>query len=191
VTRALGGAPALALAAAGAVTAFALPSAAVEREHQLGVDLGGSMLVVADKGTPDLGPMVGAHWTYGLSDAFDLMVEGSWSLLALNEDVTSKSTPRTRPVWGANADVGIAYVFDVLRWVPYAGVLAGGYTLGGGTLQDPKVLAGVAFAVGLDYRFTRTLCAGLSARQHMLLTDTTDYPTYTQLFAQVEYTFGW
>jgi hypothetical protein len=162
----------------------------VEREHHLGVDLGGSMLVVSDKSSPDVGPAIGAHYTYGLNDAFNLMVEGSWSLLALNEDVDSKSTPRTRPVWGANADVGIAYVFDVLQWVPYAGLLAGGYTFGGGTIPGTKVLAGAAFALGLDYRFSRSLCAGVSARQHMV-TDPNTYPSFTQLFAQVEYTWGW
>jgi hypothetical protein len=175
--------------ACGACT-VAVPAAAVEREHHLGVDLGASMLVVSDKSSPDLGPMVGAHWTYGLTDAFDLMVEGSWSLLALNEDVVNKSTPRDRPAWGANGDVGVAYVFDVLQWVPYAGLLVGGYTLGGGTLADTKILAGAAFALGLDYRFNRSICAGVSARQHML-TDTSTYASYTQLFAQFEYTWGW
>jgi hypothetical protein len=174
---------------AAGVTA-ATPAPAVEREHHLGVDLGASMLVVSDKGSPDLGPMVGAHWTYGLTDAFNLMVEGSWSLLALNENVVNKSTPLTRPEWGANADVGLAYVFDVLRWVPYAGLLAGGYTLGGGTIQGTKVLGGAAIALGLGYRVSRSLSVGVSARQHML-TDANTYPSYTQLFGQLEYTWGW
>ena len=43
-----------------------------------------------------------------------------------------------RPWWEAinpgsltNVDVGVAYVFDVLQWVPYAGLLVGGYGLAG------------------------------------------------------------
>src|SRR5258708_29154371 len=107
---------AVAVTVTGALTTASFPAGAVEREHHLGVDLGASMLVVSEKGSPDVGPMVGAHWTYGLSDAFDLMVEGSWSLLAVDEKIADKSTPLTRPAWGANADAGIAYVFDVLQW---------------------------------------------------------------------------
>jgi hypothetical protein len=178
------------VAAAGCVATLASPARAVEREHHVGVDLGASMLVVNDKSSPDLGPMVGAHWTYGLTDAFNLMAEGSWSLLALNEKIDGKTTPLTRPEWGATGDVGVAYVFDVLRWVPYAGLLVGGYALGGGTIQGTRVLAGAEIEVGLDYRFNRSLCAGVAARQHML-TDANTYPSFTQLFAQLEYTWGW
>ncbi len=180
----------VAVLAFAACVGFVVPAAAVERENHVGVDLGASMLVVSDKSSPDVGPALGAHWTYGLSDAFDLMVEGSWSLLALHENVTSKSTPRDRPGWGANANVGVAYVFDVLSWVPYAGLLLGGYTFGGGTLDGSRLLVGFDVALGVDYRFTRSLCAGVSARQHML-SDVPEYPSYTQLFARLEYTWGW
>ena len=90
----------------------------------------------------------------------------------------------------SHAAAGVAYVLDVLQWVPYAGVLVGGYGLGGGTIQGTKVLAGAAFALGLDYRVSRSLCAGVTARQHML-TEPNTYPSYTQLFAKFEYTFGW
>lgn len=167
---------------------IARPLLAVEREHQLGVDLGGSMLVVSGKGTPDVGGTAGAHWTYGLSDAFNLMVEAEWSLLALRE--TEGAKLGTRPSWAANADIGVGYVFDVLRWVPYAGVLVGGYDLSGGTIAGEKLLLGAAIAIGCDYRFGRTLVAGVALRQHML-TDTSTYPSFTQAFARVEYSWGW
>ncbi len=165
------------------------PARAVEREHNLGADLGASVLVVSSKSSPDVGLGAGAHYTYGLTDAFNLMVEGAWSLLAI-EYAHGSSTPRNRPGWGANADVGVAYVFDVLTWVPYIGILGGGYTFGGGTLPGTKVLAGAAFALGCDYRFSRSLAAGAAIRQHVV-TDPSDYPSLTQVFARLEYTWGW
>ena len=176
---------------AGIAALAAAPNAAgVEREHQLGVDAGGSVLVVADKSKSDAGAGVGAHWSYGLSDAFNLMVVGDWSLVALGEKLRSASTPRTLPTNVTNVDAGISYVFDVLRWVPWAGILVGGYALGGGTISGIKILPGAAVAVGLDYRCSRTLAIGVSVRQHML-SEMATYPSFTQVFARLEYTWGW
>jgi hypothetical protein len=182
----------LGVLAAGVATAtlFASPAGAVEREHHVGLDLGGSMLWVNDKNSADVGPMAGAHWTYGLSDAFNLMVEGSWTLLSTNEP-SGKTIPHTRPTWGANTSAGVAYVFDVLTWVPYAGVLAGGYALGGGTMDGTQLFFGWSIAAGCDYRVSRNLSAGISARQHMLITALDKYPFFTQVFAELEYTWGW
>jgi len=161
---------------------------AVERENQVGADLGGSMLIVSGKSAPDVGGVAGVHWTYGLSDAFNLMAEADWSLLALKE--TQSGSPGTRPSWAANANIGVSYVFDVLRWIPYAGVLVGGYDLSGGTIAGMKLLPGAAIAIGFDYRFDRSFAAGFALRQHML-TDASTYPSFTQAFARVEYCWGW
>jgi hypothetical protein len=188
--RRVRGAWAAAAALACGSTAFAPPAAAVEREHQVGVEVGPSVLVIKDKGSPDLGASAGAHWTYGWTDAINLMAEGSWSLLALDEKVEGASTPRTRPAWGANLDVGLGYVFDVMRWVPYVGILGGGYAFGGGTIQGSKWLLGASFALGADYRVSRTFAAGVALRQH-LLTDPGTYPSFTQALARIEYTWGW
>jgi hypothetical protein len=168
----------------------ARPALAVEREHHVGADLGGSMLVVADKGSADIGGAAGAHYTYGLSDAFNLMVEGAWSLLSLDE-TRKASTPRTRPSWAANADVGLGYVLDVLTWVPYGGLLVGAYSLSGGTIDGTKFLPGVEIALGLDYRFSRSVAGGVALRQHLLVTELSTYPSFTQAFARIEYTWGW
>jgi len=178
-------ATAIALASAGLVR----PALAVEREQQLGADLGGAMLVVSGKSTPDVGGVAGVHFAYGLSDAFNLMAEAEWSLVALHE-TGGASTLRTRPTWAANADVGVGYVFDVLRWVPYAGVLVGGYDLSGGTIAGTRLLLGAVIALGCDYRLDRALSVGVALRQHML-SDTSTYPSFTQAFARVEYSWGW
>jgi Outer membrane protein beta-barrel domain len=179
-----------AVAAAAAAFTLASPAFAVEREHHLGVDLGGSALVVADKTSPDLGPAVGAHWAYGLSDAFNLMVEGSWSVASLSEKRGPK-IPSDRPAWLANADVGVGYVFDVLQWVPYAGILVGGEALSGGTLGRAKILPTGVIALGLDYRLSPHLALGVALRQHFTAVDSAAYPSFTQAFARLEYTWGW
>jgi hypothetical protein len=155
----------------------------------VGADLGGTMLMVNNKSSPDVGGGVGAHWTYGLSDAFNLMVEATWSLVAI-ETLDSKSTPRNRPTWVGNADVGVAYVFDVLTWVPYAGLLVGGYALDGGTIRGTVFLGGLSIAAGLDYRLSRSFAIGVALRQHMV-TDPNTYPSLSQAFARAEYTWGW
>jgi outer membrane protein with beta-barrel domain len=170
--------------------AVAAPARAVEHDQHLGVDVGGSLLVIGDKSTNDLGATAMGHYTYGLSDTFNLMVEAQYSLMALGQTADSPKTPHTYPSWIANADVGIGYVFDVLTWVPYAGLLVGGYGLSGGTIDGVKFLPGVEIALGLDYRLSPSVVIGVAARQH-LLSETTTYPSLTQLLARVEYTWGW
>jgi hypothetical protein len=108
-----------------ASSASASAAWAVEREQHLGVDVGGGLLVIGNKSTSDLGASAMAHYTYGLNDAFNLMVEGGYSLVALGQTADSPRTPQTYPAWIANADVGIGYVFDVLTWVPYDEAPAG------------------------------------------------------------------
>ncbi len=163
---------------------------AVEREHHVGIDVGAAMLVVADKGSPDVGPALGAHWTYGLSDEFNLMVDGTWSLVSLGEKAQSGATPPTRPSNLAGVDAGIAYVLDVLRWVPWAGLFVGGVAFSGGTLPGVKVLPSAAIALGLDYRVSRSWSFGVMLRQHAF-TDPSTYPSFTQTFARFEHTWGW
>jgi hypothetical protein len=169
-----------------AIALAARPAAAVEHEQQVGGDLGGSLIEASGK--TSLGGTVGAHWTYGITDAFNLLVEGSWSLMALkiHDDPT-----HTRPGWIANGDVGVAYVFDVLRWVPFVGLLAGGYVLSGGAIDGARVRPGFELQVGLDYRFDRSFKVGVVGKQHMLFTDLSTYPTFTQVLARAEYTWGW
>jgi hypothetical protein len=182
--------PALAVAIGLAIAAFSRHAPAVEREHHLGVDAGAAMLVIADKSTPDVGGGFGLHWTYGLSDAFNLMVDGSWSLVAIGEKPLDRNTPATRPATVTGLDAGISYVLDVLQWVPWAGLFVGGYALNGGTISGVKVLPGVGIALGLDYRLSRSWAVGVSVRQHAL-SQVSTYPSYTQTFARFEYTWGW
>jgi hypothetical protein len=178
----------IAAAVAVAVASLASQARAVEHEHHIGVDGGMSILVMNDK--TDVGGALGGHWAYGLTDALNFMAEATWSLVALNEKIENVHTPTTRPTNVANVGVGMAYVFDVLTWVPYAGLLVGGYALFGGTIGGATVLPGATAAVGLDYRFKRQWAVGVAFRQH-ILTDMTTYPSFTHIFARLEYTWGW
>jgi len=173
-----------------ASAALASTARAAEGEHSVGVDLGASLLVIGGKSTNDLGGTAMVHYTYGLSDAFNLMFEGAYSLVALDQTSSGPKTPTTYPAWVANADVGIGYVFDVLSWVPYAGILVGGYGLSGGTISGMKLLPGVEVALGLDYRLGPSATIGVAGREH-LMSETDTYPSFTQLLARFEYTWGW
>jgi hypothetical protein len=168
------------LAASLAVTGRA---GAVEREHQIGLDAGMPLLLVQRSSSTMLsGASLGLHYTYGLSDAFNLIADGGTSLL-----FAGRSSMPTL----SNVDVGVAYVLDVLTWVPWAGLEAGGYALtsdpGGGTTVFP----GAALALGVDYRFSRSWAAGVVLRQHWLFTRQSDLPSFSQGLLRVEYTWGW
>jgi hypothetical protein len=164
---------------------------AVEREHRVGIDGGLSLLSIQDKGTMDVGVGAGAHYVYGLTDQFNLMVEGAWSVVAANQQQDNKDSPHTRPASISFAGAGVGYVLDILRWIPYGGVLLDSYYLYGGTLDTAKIFPGVELALGLDYRFNRSFTAGVSFRQHLLVTVMDKYPSFTNLFARVEYAWGW
>jgi Outer membrane protein beta-barrel domain len=178
-------------AAAGALASVALasPALAVEHEHHLGVDVGGSVLVIGDKSTSDVGGTAMVHYTYDLSDEFQLMLEGAYSLVALGQTADNGRTPHTYPEWVANADAGIGYVFDVLTWVPYVGVLVGGYGLSGGTIHGFKAMPGVEVALGLDYRISQSISVGVAGRQHFL-SETDTYPSFTQVLGRFEFVWG-
>jgi hypothetical protein len=174
-----------------ALLALGRPAAAVERENAIGVDAGGAIFVVSQKSSQDVGASFGLHYTYGLSDALNLVADAGWSLVALNEGLTDPTTPRTRPTNVTNADAGLAYVLDVLQWVPWGAAEIGGYALEGGTLDAVKLLPGAALAVGLDYRVNRSWSVGASGREHLLFTEMSTYPSFLQLLARVEYVWGW
>jgi hypothetical protein len=178
----------LALVLAG--SALARSAGAVEREHALGVDVGPAVLVISDKSTPDVGGTVGLHYSYGLTDAFNFVANAGWSLVALGETAQDSSTPRTRPASLENVNAGVAYVLDVLQWVPWISAELGGYALQGGTVDGVKLEAGAAIGLGLDYRLARSWSLGVAVHQHFML-DMSTYPSFTQALVRFEYVWGW
>lgn len=172
-----------------AVASYATPAEAIEREHHVGLDAGLSMLKIDDKSTLSVCCGFGGHYVYGLSDAFNFMAEGAFSIVSFKEDMTDK-TPHTRPTTVSHVAAGVGYVLDVLSYVPYAGLLVGGYALGGGTLDTTLYLPGFEIALGLDYKLTRKWTVGLAVRQTAFLAKTSTYPSYTNAFMRFEYVWG-
>lgn len=164
------------------VTSVAGTASAVERENQIGVELGAPMLVVhGNKNTVASGPSAGLHYTYGLSDAFNLVADADSAVLLLGVP---------KPATLTHGDVGIAYVLDVLRWVPWGAAEVGGYGLTGNAIGG-TFLPGAALAVGLDYRFDRSWAAGIVVREHLFFTNINLFPSLTEGFLRVGYTWGW
>ncbi len=149
---------------------------ALEQQHELGVGLGGAALSVQSDVT--LGPSFGAHYVYGLTDSLNLLAETGASFGVRGRSGVSAL---------GHAGVGLGYVLDVLRWVPYFGLLGTGYLV----TVDSQWVAGAAVALGLDYKVSRTFTVGFAARQHLLLTQMSTYPTYTTAHLRAEVVWGW
>jgi Outer membrane protein beta-barrel domain len=181
------------LATAAVVWTLALTgeAKAIERQHHVGLGPSVDVLSIDDKSTLDVGAGVGLHYTYGISDQFNLMVEAGGAIVAANQEQDTPETPRTRPAGVDRAGVGVGYVIDVLQWVPYIGVLASGYRLSGGTLDGSLFIPGAELALGLDYQLSRQWAVGVAVRQHFLLTKMSTYPTYTTGLLRIEYMWGY
>jgi opacity protein-like surface antigen len=153
---------------------------AFERQWHLGADAGWSVLTW--KGSVHGGFGGGAHLTYGLTDSFNAVAELS---------VTGHPLYVGRP-WmtvGSGA-AGLAYTLDVLRWVPYAALLVGGYQFSGANLQQAEYKLGFQLALGFDYAFSRSWAAGLQVRYHTF-SDDPFTAHYLTTFARFEYRWGW
>jgi outer membrane protein W len=166
-------------------TAFAL-----EHQHHIGLDPSLAMLKVDDKSSISSGAGLGVHYTYGINDQFNLMVEANGSIVARNQQQDMPESPHTRPAEVDHGLIGVGYVIDVLQWVPYFGLLTGGYRLAGGTLDKTLFVYGGALQVGLDYQFTRHWALGVAAQQHLLFTKMSTYPSYTTGMLRLEYMWG-
>jgi hypothetical protein len=170
----------------------AVPTAAhaLERQHHIGLDPSLSILKVDDKSTVSVGAGLGLHYTYGIDDQFNFMAEMNVSRVAANQDQDDQTSPHTRPADLAYASAGVGYVIDVLQFVPYLGLLFGGYRLSGGTLDNALYLPGFELALGLDYQLSRSWAVGVAGRQHMMFTKLSTYPTYTNVMLRFEYMWG-
>jgi len=169
-------------------------AAAFERQHHVGAGPALSLLSANDAPSVNLSEGLEVHYTYGISYAFNLLAEGSASFYSWKSAISTdpkKPTPHTLPGVIGGFGVGAAYVLDVLRWVPYGGVLVGGDYLGGGNLDKGFLTPDVQIALGLDYQITRSWAVGAAYRQHILLAKMGDYPSYAMFALRAEYVWGW
>jgi opacity protein-like surface antigen len=176
----------LAAAFAASVTAFlACPetASAYERQWHAGGSLGYALIAVNEETYHGLGG--GLHLTYGLNDVFNAMLQVDFTTYPGNELVIG------------SAAVGVGYVVDILEWVPYIGLMAGGYQLSffGDVCDAPEAdcsstMFGLSVPFGIDYLFTRSFAMGVQGRYHLLLSPD-GAASYLTAFARAEYIWGW
>jgi hypothetical protein len=151
------------------VAASSSEASAYEHQWQLGLGVGYTQLMNGG-GTPvkpsslhGFGSSLSI--TYGLSDSINLIGH-----------VDMSAHPGDAPVVLGGASVGFAYVLDVLQWVPWVGLSAGGYAV---SALDPCVTTtdapcttgrlGLSVPFGLDYQVSRSFSIGASGRYGVLL----------------------
>jgi hypothetical protein len=170
---------------------LAAPQAhAYERQWHAGLD-GGYAGLFGDQTVSGFGG--GVHLGYGLSDAFNLLVEIDGTR---HPDAGSRGTT----VWSGGA--GIAYTLDVAKLVPYAGLLASGYRLVGDVKcvqREDGSAACVPFAnapgmqivLGLDYQLDKNWAIGVELRMHTIFAaEPVGVVAYETTFVRAEYVWG-
>jgi hypothetical protein len=155
------------------VLAVAPRAAAFEREWHVGGGLGGAVAPGYS-----FGPALNAYGAYGISDAFDVRLELSSSIL--DRAATATAFYSLKAVF--------AYKIDVIQWIPWVGVSAGLLGSGKGKWPFESVQPSAGLIAGLDYAWTRHFGLGLCA--------TGDYgfneaAVYGAGFLRAEYHFGW
>jgi hypothetical protein len=145
---------------------------AFERQWHLGLDAGYAALF--DDGASGFGG--GAHAAYGLSDAFNALLE---------LDVTRHPGVGTT-VW--SGATGVAYTLDVARAVPYGGILIAGYKLSG---ELSTTAPGAQLVLGLDYALERNWAVGAQLRFHTIVAaNPVGTMAYATTFLRAEYVWG-
>ncbi|MEO7097380.1 MAG: hypothetical protein ABI175_29230 [Polyangiales bacterium] len=124
---------------------------------------------------------------YGLNDAISIRA----SAFASSNQI-AKDGKRSYVLSQA---LGLDYQLDVLQIVPYFGIYAALYEVGGGNV-DREVKVGAQLALGLDYVYSRELVFGIDLRAHALPGDflrspDNPMPFYATTFLKVEYVWGW
>jgi len=160
---------------------------AYERQQHFGVTTGASFMTT-NGGSSPAGWNLGLHYTYGLWDAVNLVVEADTSGFSTGP---GGKTPPPEPTVVATGGIGAAYVFDVLRWVPYVGGIAGAGYFTGGYVKPAFATPDLQLAAGLDYEITRSWAVGISYREHFFVTEMNTYPAFATVGLRFEYVWGW
>jgi hypothetical protein len=141
------------LAAGLAAALWARPAAADEGESALSVDVAFDSFTIDDH--DGQGGGLGLEYERGLSDAFWLRGAAAGAVY--------RGGDREGTTYAGRASVGLTYVIDVLKYVPYLQAGLGGVALGGGAL-DTKVHPIAEIGIGLDLLARRGLSYGMFAR---------------------------
>ncbi|MBK9265072.1 MAG: hypothetical protein IPM54_35495 [Polyangiaceae bacterium] len=157
------------LASCVVMAASSSEAGAYERQWQVGLGVGYAQLI-NEGGTPVTPASlhgIGSSLTitYGLTDAINIIGHADFN-----------AHPGDAPTLLYGGSVGVAYVIDVLRWVPWAGVTAGGYGVSAlepcvATNDVPCTNARLGFSLlgGIDYQVSRSFSIGAMGRYGVLL----------------------
>jgi hypothetical protein len=150
----------LAVAALGIWGGGTRPAAADEGESALSVGLSFASFTIPDH--DGQGGGLGIEYERGLSDAFWLRLSAAGAVLdGGGDDGTS---------YAGHGAVGLTYVVDVLKYVPYLHAGIGAVALGGGAV-DSEFHPVAEIGVGLDVLARRGLSYGAFARLGSFLDD--------------------
>jgi hypothetical protein len=171
--------PRAAVSLAGVLGVFSIGTRAEAFERQWHFGAGGGIASPGDGYA--VGPAVGVHAAYGLSDVFDARLE----LLVSEHAVSNVELPSDRFYGGK---LGVAYKLDVIQWIPYFGVSAG--FLGAVEPRAPYrgTQATLGLIGGLDYAVGRSVGLGIVGTVDYVLGPTA---TMTAGLLRAEYRFGW
>lgn len=164
----------LGLSLALAILVWVSPSHALERQFRLGVDATGATISTPSGSRMGLGG--GAHLAYGVNDWLNLE-------LALAATHHGSDGPTVTSATGA-----ALYALDVIEWVPYFGVFAGGYHFFG---DVSSTAFGAGLALGLDYQFDPSFSIGAQLRLHEIFApDPYGSTTFASFGLRAEYLWG-
>jgi hypothetical protein len=136
-------------------------ASAFEGQWHLGAGLG----VLAPTAAYSKGGAVALHGAYGLSDVFD-------ARLTLTSSRQQSKADDSQHTVLSLATLGLAYKLDVIEWVPYFGVRAGGYYFSSSPLAPYSKRGGAMGGMaGCDYSFSRSAAVGAELSYDVLLPD--------------------
>jgi hypothetical protein len=95
--------------------------------------------------------------------------------------------------WAIEVGPGIDLRWDVLQWIPYAGLGLAYYRLAGTAVDDTARAGsslGAPLCVGVDYLLTRALVLNLQATAHTLLAPDGPRLSWAQLTFGVAHAWG-
>jgi hypothetical protein len=134
-----------------ALVSAAAPAAASDDESALSVSLAYGTYAIPDYNPH--GAVLGVEYERGFSDALAWRISGGAGGYTLDGQRS----------YSGHLTAGLTYLFDVLKYVPYANLGVGAIVIGGGEV-DTQVKALIEIGAGLDVLHSRSLSYGVQLR---------------------------
>lgn len=134
-----------------------------EDDRSLSVFAGYGTYTIPDH-SPD-GGVLGLDYERGFSDSMSLRASGGVGMYPFDDGDLSAS-------YSGHATLGLTYLFDVLKYVPYANLGAGAIVLTGGPVEDTTVKALLELGLGLDILHSRSFSYGIQVRLESFIQET-------------------